>query len=96
MRENLGEECHSAHFLNSEMMIPLNPSLTPDPLSLRVREKEPQMIVTHTFIQCAKPVMMYTDDARTASSNVEHHHSLQAWEQLVGDGWWETRYAHSP
>ena len=51
-------------------MIPLNPSLTPDPLLLHVRGKEPQMIVTLTYIQCAKPVMMYTDDARTASLNV--------------------------
>ena len=49
------------------------------------------MISTHTFIQCVKPVMTYTDDARTASSNVGHHHSLQAWEQMVGDGWRETR-----
>ena len=96
MRENLGEECHGAHFPNLEMMIPLNPSLTPDPLSLSVRGKEPQMIVTHTFIQHAKPVMTYTDDARTASLNVEHHHSLQAQEQLAGDGWQETGYAHSP
>ena len=76
VRENLGEECHGAHFPNSEMMISLDPSLTPDPLSLRVRGKEPQMIVTHIFIQRAKPVMTYTDDARTASLNVECHHSL--------------------
>ena len=87
VRENLGEEYHSAHFPNSEMMIPLNPSLTPDPLSLRVRGKEPQMIVTHVFIQHVKPVMTYTNDARTVSSNVGCHHSLWAWEQLVGDGW---------
>ena len=63
MRENL-EECHGAHFPNSEMMIPLDLSLTPDPLSLCVRGKEPQMIVPHAFIQHAKPVMMYTDDAK--------------------------------
>ena len=75
---------------------PLKPSLTPDPLSLCVRGKEPQMIVTHTFIHHAKPVMMYTDDARTASLNVGHHHSLWAQEQLAGDGWWETGYACSP
>ena len=53
------------------------------------------MTVTHTFIQCVKPVMMYTDDARTVSSNIECHHSLRAWEQLVGDGWQETGYTHS-
>ena len=49
---------------------PLNPSPTPDPLFLCVRGKEPQMIVTHAYIQCTEPVMTYTDDARTASSNV--------------------------
>ena len=75
---------------------PLDPSLTPDPLSLRVRGKEPQMIVTHAFIQHAKPVMTYTNDARTASSNVGRHHGLWVREQLVGDGWWETGYARNP
>ena len=75
---------------------PLDPSLTPDPLLLRVRGKEPQTIVTHVFIQHVKPVMMYTSDARTASSNVGCHHGLQAREQLVGDGWRETGYARSP
>ena len=95
MRENQGEECHGAHFPNSELIIPLDPSLTLDPLSLHVKGKKPQTTVTHAFIQHAKPVMMYTDDTRTASSNVEHHHGLQVWEQLVGDGWWETGYAHS-
>ena len=78
------------------MTIPLDPSLTPDPLLLHVRGKKPQTIVTHAFIQRVKPVMTYTNDARTASSNVGHHHSLQAWEQLAGDGWRETGYAHSP
>ena len=34
-------------------------------------------------------MMMYTDDARTSSSNVEHHHGPRAWEQLVGNEWWE-------
>ena len=63
---------------------PHDPSLTPDPLSLCVRGKEPQTIVTHAFILHAKPVMMYTDDTRTASSNVGHHHGLQAWEQFGG------------
>ena len=33
--------------------------------------------------------MTYTDDARPASSKVTHHHGLQAWEQMAGDGWWE-------
>ena len=70
---------------------PLDPSLTLDPLLLRVKGKEPQTIVTHAFIQRAKPVMTYTDDARTVSSNVGRHHGLWAWEQLVGDGWRETR-----
>ena len=51
------------------------------------------MIVAYIFIQCAKP-MMYTDDARTVSSNIEHHHSPQAWEQLVGNEWQEAGYAH--
>ena len=76
---------------------PLNPSLTADPLLLCVRgKKEPQMIVTHTFIQRAKPMMMYTNDARTVSLNVGCHHGLWVQEQLAGDGWWETRYARSP
>ena len=95
MRENQGEECHSAHFLNSELMLPLDPSPTLVPLSLRVRGKEPQMTVTYVFIQHVKPVMMYTDDTRTVSLNVKHHHGLRAWEQLVGTGWWEAGYAHS-
>ena len=64
---------------------PLDPSLTLDLLSLRVRGKEPQTMVTHAFIQHAKPVMMYTDDTRTASSNVGRHHGLRAWEQLAGN-----------
>ena len=75
--------------------MPLDPSLTPDPLSLCVRRKEPQMTVAYIFIQCVKPVMTYTDDARTVSSNVEHHHGPRAWEQLAGNEWWEARYAHS-
>ena len=39
-------------------------------------------------------MMMYTDDARIASSNIEHHHSPRAWEQLVGNEWWEAGYTH--
>ena len=69
---------------------PLDPSPTPDPLLLHVKGKEPQMTVSPAYIQCVKPVMTYTDDARTASSNVGCHHGLQVQEQLVGDGWWET------
>ena len=38
-------------------------------------------------------MMMYTDDARIVSSNVEHHHGPQAWEQLVGNEWWGAGYA---
>ena len=53
------------------------------------------MTVTYVFIQCVKPMMMYTDDARTASSNIECHHGLRAQEQLVGNGWWEAGYACS-
>ena len=53
-------------------------------------KREPQTIVTHTFIQRAKPMMTYTDDARTASLNLGCHHGLRAQEQMVGDGWWET------
>ena len=53
------------------------------------------MTVAYVFVKCMKPMMMYTDDARTASSNIEHHHSLQAWEQLVGNEWQEARYTCS-
>ena len=62
-------------------------------MSLCLRKKEPQTIVAYIFIQCVKPVMMYTDDARTASLNVEHHHGPRVWEQLVGNEWWEAGYA---
>ena len=37
VRDIQREECHSAHFPNSELVLPLNPSLTPDPLSLCVK-----------------------------------------------------------
>ena len=53
------------------------------------------MIVTLAYIQHAEPVMTYTDDARSASLNVPCHHSLQAQEQMVGNGWWKTGQAHS-
>ena len=42
------------------------------------------MIVAYPFIQCAKLGVMYTDDARIASSNVTHHHKPQAWETSGG------------
>ena len=48
------------------------------------------MIITTAYILRAKPVMTYSDDARSASSKVTHHHGLRAWEQMVGDSWWET------
>ena len=64
-------------------------------MSLYLRKKEPQTIVACAFIQCAKPVMTCTDDARTASSNVKRHHSLQAWEQLVGNEWREAGHART-
>ena len=67
----------------------------PKPSVTAYQGKEPQTTVTHAFIQHVKPVMMYTDDARTASLNVECHHSLRVWEQLAGDGWWETGYTRS-
>ena len=51
------------------------------------------MIVAYVFIQCMKPVMMYTDDASTASSNVGRHHSPRAQKQLAGNEWWEAGYA---
>ena len=74
---------------------PLDPSPTPRPLLWCFKGKEPQMIITPTYIQHAEPVMTYTNDARSASSNVTCHHGLQAWEQMAGDGWWETGQAHS-
>ena len=48
------------------------------------------MIIMTAYIPCAKPVMTYSDDARSASSKVTCHHGLRAQEQMVGDGWWET------
>ena len=52
------------------------------------------MIVAYVFIQRTKPVMMYTDDARTASSNVGCHHGPRVREQLAGNEWQEAGYAH--
>ena len=48
------------------------------------------MIIMTAYIPCAKPVMTYSDDARSASSKVTRHRSLRAREQMVGDGWQET------
>ena len=91
---NLGEECHGAlPKLGDDD--PLDPSPTPEPLLWCFKGKEPQTIITPAYIQCAEPMMMYTDDTRPASSKVTRHHSLWAQEQMVGDGWWETRQAHS-
>ena len=68
----------------------------PGPSVTTCQEKrEPQMTVTYIFIQHAKPVMMYTDDASTATSNIGCHHGPRAWEQLAGNEWWEARYARS-
>ena len=53
-------------------------------------EEEPQTIITTAYIPCAKPVMMYPDDARSASSKVTRHHGLRVREQMVGDSWQET------
>ena len=47
------------------------------------------MIIMTAYIPCTKPVMMYSDDARSASSKVTHHHGLRVWEQMAGDGWRE-------
>ena len=68
----------------------------PGPFVTACQEKrEPQMTVAYVFIQHAKPMMMYTDDASTASLNVGHHHSPWVWEELVGNGWREDGYACS-
>ena len=52
------------------------------------------MIVACAFIQHVKPMMTYSDGARMASSNIKLHHSPRAWEQLVGNEWWEAGHAH--
>ena len=48
------------------------------------------MIIMTAYIPHAKPAMTYSDDARSASSKVTCHRGLRAWEQMAGDGWWET------
>ena len=54
-------------------MLPLDPSLIPDPLSLHVRRKRaPDDSCIHFYTACVKPVMMYTDDTRTMSLNIGH------------------------
>ena len=55
----------------------------------REGEEEPQTIITTAYIPRAKPVMTYSDDARSASLKVTHHHSLRAWEQMAGHSWRE-------
>ena len=78
---------------NPELMLLLDPSLIPDPcLTAVLEKKEPQMIFTWPFIQCVKLRMMYTDDARIASSNIIHHHEPQAWETSGG----KTGHTHKP
>ena len=47
-------------------------------------KREPQMTVAYIFIEHTKPAMMYTDDTRTSSLNVECHHGLWAWEMSGG------------
>ena len=91
---SLGEECYSALPELGDNN-PLNPCLTPGPQLWCFKGKETQTIITPTYIQHAEPMMMYSDDARSASLNVTHHHSLWVHEQMVGDGWQETRQAHS-
>ena len=48
------------------------------------------MIIVTAYIPCAKPMMMYSNDARSASSKATRHHGLRAREQMAGDGWQET------
>ena len=43
------------------------------------------MIIAYAFIQHVKLGMMYTNDARIASSNITHHHDPRTWEQVVGN-----------
>ena len=90
---NLGEEVPRCSLPELGDDDPLDPHLTLEPLLWCVKGKELQTIVPPTYIQCAEPMMMCTDDARTASLNVPCHHSLRAQEQMAGDGWWETRQA---
>ena len=42
------------------------------------------------YIPRAKPVMTYSDDARSASLKATCHHGLRAREQMAGDDWQET------
>ena len=39
------------------------------------------------YIPRVKPMMTYSDDARSVSSKVTRHHGLRAREQMAGDGW---------
>ena len=84
-KANLGEECHGAlPELGDD--VPFDPCLTPEPLLWCFKGKEPQTIITPAYIWHAEPMMMYTDDARPASSKATRHHGLRAWEQMVGNG----------
>ena len=87
VREILREECNDTHSPNPELMVLLDPSPIPNPCLTAVQaqgKKEPQMIITLLYIWCMKLRMMYIDDARVASSNIIHHHKLQAWETSGG------------
>ena len=66
-----------------------DPRPTPRLLVWCSKGEEPQTIITTAYIPRAKPVMMYSDDARSASSKATRHHGLRAQEQMAGDDWWE-------
>ena len=62
-------------------MVLLDPSPTPNlhPVTVQVQESAPDDCYL-PYIWHVKPVMMYTDDTRVASSNVTCHHRFLAWE----------------
>ena len=81
-----------------ELRVDATPRSKSDPrpsVTMCQEKSEPQMTVAYIFIQHVKPVMTYTDDASTASSNIGHHHGPQAWEQLAGNEWWEAGHTCS-
>ena len=96
MRKTQREECHNAHSLNSELMLPLDPSLIPDPCLTVSQEKGAPDDSCLRFYTARKVHDDVHDDTRIASSNVKHHHSPRVWEQLVGNEWWEIGYTHKP
>ena len=55
-------------------------------------KRAPDNSYPHFYTACEACDDVHT---RTASSNVEHHHSLWVQEQLAGDGWQETRHTCS-